>query len=86
MSENEKLNIKFEIKSDKIKIEYPTVYPIQKIYEKICNFIDAYYKTLDYNIITKEKNEFNKLIIYLLFYVSILKERKEKKTYKRRRN
>ena len=42
MDENDKkkkLNIKFEIKSDKIKLEYPTVYPIQKIYEKVCNFL-----------------------------------------------
>ena len=81
MDENDKkkkLNIKFEIKSDKIKLEYPTVYPIQKIYEKVCNFLDEYYKSLDYNIIIKEKEEFNKLIIYLLFYVKILKERKDK--------
>ena len=73
-----KLDLKFSC--DKIKkLDYPLIYPIQKIYDKICYFIDNYYKNLDYDFIKKDKDEFNKLIIYLLFYVTILKEKKDKK-------
>ena len=73
-----KLDLKFSCGKIK-KLDYPLIYPIQKIYDKICYFIDNYYKNLDYDFIKKDKDEFNKLIIYLLFYVTILKEKKDKK-------
>ena len=69
----------------KINFKSPTIYHIPKLYEEIYNLIDAYYKDLDYNIIQDRKDEFNKLIIYLLFYITIDKEkdkRKEKKDKK----
>ena len=69
--------------SDKIKVEYPILYPILKIYEKMCYFLDIYYKNLDYNLILKEKDEYNKLIIFLLFYVTVLKDKKELKNNSR---
>ena len=74
------LNINFEY--GEIKFESAFIYSSKKIYEKICNFLDAYYKDLDYNIILNEKEEFNKLIIYLLFYVELLKGKKDKKHIK----
>ena len=76
-----KINIKF--KYDKFKITYPYVYNIPEIYEKICNYIDIYYKVLDYNLILKEKDEFNKIIIYLLFYVKFIKNNNEEGQNKR---
>ena len=71
-----KLDLKFS--TDKIKVEYPLIYPILKIYEKMCYFLDIYYKNLDYNLILKEKDEYNKLIIFLLFYVTYIKEKEKK--------
>ena len=44
----------------------------------MCYFLDIYYKSLDYNLILKEKDEFNKLIIFLLFYVTYIKEKEKK--------
>ena len=75
-----KLDLKFS--SDKIKVEYPILYPILKIYEKMCYFLDIYYKNLDYNLILKEKDEYNKLIIFLLFYVTYIKEKEKKEKNK----
>ena len=74
-----KINIKFKLKSGNIKYEYPTIYSIQKLYENICILINDYYKDLDYNVIINKKEEFNKLIIYLLFYVTIIKEKAKEK-------
>ena len=34
---------------------------------------------MDYNIIEKNKEEFNKLIVYLLFYITIIKEKAKEK-------
>ena len=76
------IDIKLKFKYKKMKIEYSNVYFIPKLYEKICNFINEFYKDLDYNIILKEKNEFNKIIIFLLFYVEVVKEMKNDKKNK----
>ena len=73
----EKLDIKFEF--NKKKSKYQTIYVIQKLYEIICNLINDYYQNLDYNIIEKNKEEFNKLIVYLLFYITIIKEKAKEK-------
>ena len=81
------LNIKFEC--NKKKYVYKSIYHIRKIYEIICNFIDDYYKNLDFNIIKQNKEEFNKIIIYLLTYVTIIKEenkRKQKENYLKNKN
>ena len=71
-----KIDIKFTM--NKKKIEYNIVYHIQKIYDKICTYLDVYYKDLNYDIILNDKEEFNKIIIYLLFYVTALKNKKGK--------
>ena len=71
-----------KMSSDKIKVEYPILYPILKIYEKMCYFLDIYYKNLDYNLILKEKDEYNKLVIFLLFYVTYIKEKEKKEKNK----
>ena len=76
-NKKKKLDIKFKL--DKYKFENPNVYPIIKIYEEICDFVDEYYKNLDYNVVLRKKEEFNKLIIYLLFYVTVFKEKKNSK-------
>jgi hypothetical protein len=73
----EKLDIKFDF--NKKKFRYPSIYVIQKLYENICNLINDYYQDLDYNIILNKKDEFNKLIIYLLFYITIIKEKAKEK-------
>ena len=80
-----KININIKFKYKKMKFEYPSIYYIQKLYGEIYNLINDYYKDLDYNIILNRKDEFNKLIIYLLFYTDIathpekVKEKKDKK-------
>ena len=51
--------------------------------------MDDYYKNLDFNIITQNKEEYNKIIIYLLTYVTIIKEenkRKQKENYLKNKN
>ena len=75
-----KIDIKF--KFDKFAINYPYGYYIPELYEKICHFLDDYYKNLDYNIILKEKDDFNKIIICLLFYIKIINEKKNDKKNK----
>ena len=84
--ENNKRKINIHFKLNKKKLEYPYVYSIPEIYEKICSYIDVYYKDLDYNIIIKEKDEFNKIIIYLLFYIKISTEMKEDKNDKKNKD
>ena len=77
-----KIDLKFHC-GNNINVSSPILYPIQKVYDKMCYFIDIYYKNLDYNLILKEKEEYNKLIIFLLFYVTVLKDKKELKNNSR---
>ena len=74
---NQRLNIKIKFKCDKIKLEYPSVYNIGELYKVLCSFLHEYYRDLDYNIILKNKDEFNKIIIYLLFYIKVLNHGQE---------
>ena len=75
-NDNKSFEIKF--KCENVNIKFYFRYSINTLYKKICNFIDAYYKDLDYNIILKEKKEFNELIIYILLYFTLINEKKEK--------
>ena len=78
-SDETKTKINIKLKLGKKKFEFPTIYNIQKLYENICNLINDYYEDLDYNIILNKKEEFNRLIIYLLVYVTIIKEKEKEK-------
>lgn len=65
-----KVKITFKLKN--INKKYDCVYSFMYIYNMITEFLNEYYKTLDYSKIDKE--EFNKIIIYLIFYITILNE------------
>ena len=65
-----KAKINFKIKGK--KIYYENSFSILTIYKKITSILNKYYQDLDYSAINKE--EYNQLIIYLLYFTSILKD------------
>ena len=65
-----KAKINFKIKGKKIYFE--NSFSILTIYKKITSILNKYYQDLDYSAINKE--EYNQLIIYLLYFTSILKD------------
>ena len=64
--------VKISFKAKAISKKYDTIYSFMHIYTLISDFVNEYYRTLDYSKIDKE--EFNKIIIYLIYYISILNE------------
>ena len=64
--------VKISFKAKTISKKYDTIYSFMHIYTLISDFVSEYYRTLDYSKIDKE--EYNKIIIYLIYYISILNE------------
>jgi hypothetical protein len=64
--------VKITFKTKNITKKYEFIYSFMYIYNMISEFLNDYYKTLDYSKIDKE--EFNKIIIYLIYYITILNE------------
>ena len=66
------MKVKISFKTKKKKINLETSYSFITIYDKITSILNDYYKDLDYSRI--DKNEYNKLIIYLIFFTTIFNE------------
>ena len=63
---------KINFKTKKKKFYYENCYSFITIYEKITSILNEYYNDLDYSKI--DKNEYNKLIIFLMYFTTILNE------------
>jgi len=66
------IKVKINFKTKKIKRYYETSYSFIRIYNIITNILNDYYKDLDYSKINKE--EYNKIIIYLIYFTTILND------------
>ena len=67
------VKIKMTFKVNKKKVAYlETCYSFITIYDKITSILEEYYKDLDYSKINK--NEYNKIIIYLIFFTTIFND------------
>ena len=66
------IKIKINFKTKKKKHYLEMIYSYVTIYDKITSILNEYYKDLNYSKI--DKNEFNKLIIYLIFFTTIFNE------------
>ena len=66
------IKVKINFKAKKKKFYSETSYSFITIYEKITSILNEYYKDLDYSKI--DKNEYNKLIIFLMYFTTILNE------------
>lgn len=64
------VKVKITFKVNKKKVAYlETCYSFITIYDKITSILNQYYKDLDYSKI--DKNEYNKIIIYLIYFTTI---------------
>ena len=63
------IKVKINFKTKKKKTYLEMIYSYVTIYEKITSILKEYYNDLDYSKI--DKNEFNKLIIYLIYFTTI---------------
>ena len=68
VNEIKKLKIVFEAK--KFKVSFDNTYSFITMYDTISSILNKYYEDLDESKINKE--EYNKLILYLIYYTTIL--------------
>jgi hypothetical protein len=66
------IRVKINFKAKKKKFYSENCYSFITIYEKITSILNEYYNDLDYSKI--DKNEYNKLIIFLMYFTTILNE------------
>ncbi len=66
------IKVKITFKTKKIKKYYEMSYSFIRIYNTITNILNDYYKDLDYSKIDKE--EYYRIIIYLIYFTTILNE------------
>ena len=66
------IRVKINFKTKKKKFYSENCYSFITIYEKITSILNEYYNDLDYSKI--DKNEYNKLIIFLMYFTTILNE------------
>ena len=66
------IKVKINFKTKKKKTYLEMIYSYVTIYEKITSILNEYYNDLDYSKI--DKNEFNKLIIYLIYFTTIFND------------
>ena len=66
------IRVKINFKTKKKKFYSDTSYSFITIYEKITSILNEYYNDLDYSKI--DKKEYNKLIIFLMYFTTILNE------------
>ena len=66
------MKVKISFKRNKKKISLETSYSLITIYDKITAILNDYYRDLDYSKI--DKTEYNKIIIYLIFFTTIFNE------------
>ena len=71
-NEINKVKINFYSKVKNIKESFDSSYSLIKIYETITNILNEYYKDLDYSKI--DKKEYNKIIIYLMYFTTIFND------------
>ena len=70
VNEINKLRINFEAKKFKVNFDY--TYSFITMYDIISSILNQYYEDLDDSKINKE--EYNKLILYLIYYTTILND------------
>ena len=71
-NEINKVKINFYSKFKNIKENFDSSYSFIKIYDTITNILNEYYKDLDYSKI--DKKEYNKIIIYLMYFTTIFND------------